>query len=441
MVLAWTSPYIVEISKDKINYHITEEEASRLSIIPPFSTVVTCLFFSKLNDRIGRKYTLMFIAVPYIVFFLLTIVATRIEIFYISRVFAGFGDSIFYISLPMYVGEITTPKVRGTWGNLQAINAYFGMFLINIIGSFVDVKTAAYYCLPLPLIFMILMLPLPESPYFHIMKDQEECAKKSLRFLRGKEDVEDEFTQLKSDVERQISETGSWKDLFKIRTNRKALCAAAFLRFSQQMSGILVFSNFAQFIFKKAGSHISSKLSSMIYSGLIFVLTVCCVYSVDKFGRKKNYTYSLLSCGVVLLLLSIFFFLDQHTGFDMKNFKWFPLVGMLTYIIFMTFGIGMIPPLMLGELFSASIKAKGLTVSCIVTGISQFLSNTLFFVLYSYLGLYASFLFFSICCFISTVFSVKLIPETKGKTLEEIQQTLRVKKNGILLEPQFLLTK
>lgn len=367
----------------------------------------------------------MLIAIPYIIFCIITALAKSIELFYVARVFTGFGDSFFFVSLPMYIGEISTPKVRGTWGNLVMVTVFLGMFLMNIIGSYLSITAASYVCLPFPLIFLVLMLTLPESPYYCIMKNQEDNAKRCLKFLRGKDNVDDEYEQLKIDVERQISETGTFKDLFKIPTNRRALLAGVFLRFSQQMSGLMVFNNFAQFIFNKAGTNISSEMSSMLFSGLLFTLTVLCVYTVEKFGRKKNYMYSLLLCGIVLLSLALYFFVDQKLKMDVSNLQWYPLLGMLLYILFMSFGVGIVPTLMLGELFSASIKTKALTVITLTTGWTQLVTNKIFYLLYSNFGLYTPFLLFAICCFVSTVLTIKVIPETKGKTLEEIQQTLR----------------
>lgn len=135
--------------------------------------------------------------------------------------------------------------------------------------------------------------------------------------------------------------------------------------------------------------------------------------------------FSLLGCGIVLIFLAVYFFLDQNMEVDMTLVQWFPLVGMLAYIISMSFGVGIIPLLMLGELFSTSIKAKALTFTTVVTGLIQFMTSQIFYELYLKCGLFAPFLMFAISCFISTLLTVKIIPETKGKTLEEIQQLLR----------------
>lgn len=296
---------------------------------------------------------------------------------------------------------------------------------MNIIGSYLSIQDTAYLCLPLPLLFLMLMLSLPESPYYYIMKNEEEDAKNSLRFFRGNEDVEEEYIELKAAVERQISERGTWIDLLKIRSNRRAVISGVFLRISQQMSGTMVFTNLSQFIFKKAGTDISAELSSMIFSGLLFLATLCNSYTVERFGRKKNYLYSLFACSMILLLLAVFFFLDQNMNMNLESIQWFPLGGMLLYIISISFGVVMVPSLMLSELFSASIKAKALTLTTILIGLTQFVTNHLFYILYAQFGLYAPFLLFSVGSFVSALLTLKLVPETKGKTLEEIQQALR----------------
>ncbi|KAG5879050.1 hypothetical protein JTB14_003613 [Gonioctena quinquepunctata] len=87
--LSWTSPFIPKITKDKVHYDISEEEASYLTIIQPIAMILTCPFSAKLCDIIGRKRTLMLIALPHTLNWILTIVATNIYTFYASRIFSG----------------------------------------------------------------------------------------------------------------------------------------------------------------------------------------------------------------------------------------------------------------------------------------------------------------------------------------------------------------
>jgi MFS family permease len=271
---------------------------------------------------------------------------------------------------------------------------------------------------------------MPESPYFYLMKGRTDDARTSLQKLRQKQNVEEELHKLKSDVDRQMSESGSWKDVLTLSSNRKAVYAGIFLRASQQLGGISSFAVYTQYIFLKSGGNVSASTSAIIFMGLCAVLNMCAAFTLDRFGRRKSYFVSLLLCGMVLLCEATYFFIEQFYGAEVNVaiVNWIPLVGMITYVVFYSFGLGIVPTLMLGELFSASIKGKGLLLLNIVFGVLVSCTTKLFHLLDTSFGLYAPFLFFSISCFISTILAVYFVPETKGKTLEEIQQSLKASK-------------
>ncbi|CAH1176310.1 unnamed protein product [Phaedon cochleariae] len=441
LFFCWPSPFILKISKDKENYDITEKQASFFTVIPSVAMMISCIFFSKLSDIIGRKPTLLLIAVPHTLSWILIAMAKSVYVFYAARLCSGIADGIFFATLPSYIGEISTPNVRGTWGNAMTSFLYFGMFLINVIGSFFSVKQTAYICLPIPIIFFSLFIFMPESPYFCMMKGRYDDARKSLKRLGLKRDIEEDFLKLKADVERQMSESGSWKDLFMVHSNRRALIAGTFLRASQQFGGISVLVIYNQFIFEKSGTNINKEVSSIIYMALCFCLNICAGYTVDKLGRRISYMWSAGLCSIVLLLEAVYLYLDQnHPELEVGVVKWMPLLGMILYIIFGSFGLGIIPTLMLGELFSASIKGKGMTVLMFVFCITVFSTNSIFYALNSKIGLYAPFLFFGLSNMVATVVAYHLVPETKGKTLEEIQQLLKGKMNHNNLQGDIRIT-
>lgn len=428
MLTAWSSPFLVKIAQDKVNYNITEDEASFFTLIPPITMVTFCLLFSKMNDIFGRKRCLQLMILPYIISLGLTAIATNVYVFYASRFFSGLGDACHFASVPMYIGEITTPNVRGTWGNCISGFLFLGQFCMNLIGQRFSVWTSAYICLTVPITFLILSFFLPESPYYCLMKGQIDEAKKSLQLLRGDKFLAQEFQKLQTDVERQMSDRGRWLDLLLIGSNRKAFMGGVFLRVSQQFAGITIFSVYLQFIFEKSGTKIDPKTSTLIVTFIMFLVTFIAGFIVENFGRKKTYTFSLSACALMLLADGTFFFLDEITDINLSSVTWLPLVFSVIYIVFCAFGIGMLPTLMLGELFSASIKGYGLSFLALILGALQFATNAIFYYLHSKFGLYAPFLFFGCFTVFSSLISLFLVPETKGKTLEEIQQDLKEKK-------------
>ncbi|EFA06749.1 facilitated trehalose transporter Tret1 [Tribolium castaneum] len=427
LLFSWSSPSIPKISEDKVNYDISLDEASYFTVLPPIGAICSSFLFSKLTDQIGRKHTLILIAIPHIVALVLISVAQSVYIFYIARFVTGIGDACLFASLPIYVAEITTPKVRGTWGNFMTFLIYIGQLTINVVGSYTSVVMTAYICLIFPVFFLCTFIFMPETPYYYLIKNRTEDARLSLRKLRRKQDVEEELNKLKADVARQMSESATWRDVFTIVSNRKAVYAGVFLRASQQLGGYSSFSVYTQYIFLKSGGDVSASTSSIIFMGLCAGLNMCAGFTLDRIGRRRSYFLSLLLCGSVLLCEAVYFILEQFYGdqVDVQVVNWIPLVGMISYVIFYSFGLGIVPTLMLGELFSASIKGKGLFVLNIVFGLLVSGSTKLFHILDTSFGLFAPFLFFSVSCFLSAILSLYVVPETKGKTLEEIQQSLK----------------
>lgn len=392
--------------------------------------MVTCIMFSYLCDIIGRKKTLLLISIPHLLSWILAAFAKSVYVFYASRIFAGISDGCLFAALPMYIGEVASPKVRGTWGNGMVSAMYLGEFLIHIIGCYFGVADTSYICIPLTVLFFIFFSFMPESPYFYIMKGNHEKGKQALRFLKRKQNIDDDYLALTNDVKRQMSESGSWKDLFCIKTNRKALISAVFLRSSQQLGGTSVFIMNTEFVFEKAKGGVSPETSSMIYLGLCFVLNIIViVFVVDKLGRRLSYILSLSLSSIPLLILTLYFYFDQfHPELGIGDNNWIPIAAMIVYQLFNSFGMAVIPTLMIGELFSTSIKSKAMTMLIMDFGLMIFLTNNILFNLDRYVGLYGPFLFFALSNIISVILAFFLIPETRGKTLEEIQQSLKLGK-------------
>nr|CAH7738823.1 unnamed protein product [Callosobruchus chinensis] len=275
------------------------------------------------------------------------------------------------------------------------------------------------------------MLFVPESPYYYIIKHRVEDAKKSLSKLRGKEDVDEDITHIREAIDRQMLQAATWRELFSVKLNRKALLAGIFLRVSQQLGGVASFNIYTQLIFEKSGTSLKPENCSIIYTGICFIFMAIGSFLGDRFGRKKAYITSCFTCGLVLLSEAVYFYLDQEVpSAEIRRFNWFPLAGMISYVICSAFGLGTIPTLMLGELFSASIKTKGLTILTFVFGIMLFVSNNLFYLLKQFVGMYGPFLCFGLCCLVSSVMSFFVVPETSGKSLEQIQSSLETKQEG-----------
>lgn len=345
---------------------------------------------------------------------------------YIGRVITGIGEGALFTVLPMYLGEISDPKVRGVLGSSLSVAFIGGILLINCYGSYVSVYNAAFISMAIPMLFVIVFIWMPESPYYYLMKRRTNDARKSLQLLRKSDDVEIELMRLNADVERQISEPGSIKDLFFDSTNRKAFLVILGLRTVQVFSGLAAFNIYTQDIFRQAGGHTSPSVSAIIYTATQMSVTFFGSVLADKFGRRPLLMIS-CGCSATLLVVEGFYFYFKSAGHDMTMFKVVPLVGMMLYIISFSLGLGVAPNLMLGELFAAKVKAKALSILTLYFALGISTSAKLFRELERNFGMCTPFFVFSVVCYSGVFFAYYCVPETKGRTLEEIQQLLKGK--------------
>ncbi|KAH1026950.1 facilitated trehalose transporter Tret1 isoform X1 [Dendroctonus ponderosae] len=422
---SWSSPFSMVLSQDKVNYDITEADTANFLIFQPLGMIFTSFFFFKLSEYLGTKKSIWILAIPHLISWIIVLFAVSKWDFYASRFMAGMGDTIFFCAGPPYIGEITTPKVRGYCGFIPVMATFFGSLLITVLGSYVDIKTTSYICMVPSLLFIGLMSFLPETPHQLIKDGKLEQAKSSLKWLLRKPDIEEDFLSLKADVEQQLADGGTFRNLVTISNNRRALRAGLLLRCGQQFSGVSIFLNYAQMIFQMAGSNLSPQISSIIFLTTSGVCGLACSAGIEKFGRRPALTLSTAGCGVILLVMSVYFALDQYHVIPLDALSWFPLAGMLAYVMMFSTGLGIVPTVMLGELFTGNMKYKSLAVLALAFGVAVFIASNIFTLLTTYVGLYGPFFVYGISCLATMVLGLKWVPETKGKTLAEIQLALK----------------
>lgn len=264
----WTSPAIPKLqSEDYPGIDFTD--VSYLSVIPPFATILTSPFYDYFLNRFGRKYTLLSVAVFHLLSFALIAVANNIWVFYLSRVLFGISDVFMFGSLPVYISEVTTPTVRGTWGNIMVIFIFIAQFSVNAVGYYCSIPTTACIFAMAPLIFFASFVFMPETPYHYVMKGRDAEAEKSLKRLRGTKYVNEELEQITADVKRQLLDPGTFKDLFYRKHNRKAISIVILARMIQQFAGLSALSVYNQYIFKQAGQKFNEGVSAMIFNAML----------------------------------------------------------------------------------------------------------------------------------------------------------------------------
>ncbi|KAK9736883.1 Sugar transporter [Popillia japonica] len=421
----WPSPSIPKLLSGDYP-DITEEDVSYLPVIPPIVTVLTSPSFGFFLRKFGRKYTLLSIAGFHLISFILLATAKTKWEFYLSRVFFGISDIFMFGTLPVYVAEISTPKVRGTWGGAMMIFVFFAQFFVNTLGYYCDIPTTAWILTIVPIIFFISFVFMPESPYHYLLKGNREEARKSLLRLRdSREDINSELDRIEADIRRQILDSAKFKHLVTVKSNRSAFIIVFMTITIQQFSGCPSFNVYNQLIFQQAGQNLNRGYASMICSIVLAIATLCGPIFVEKVGRRLSIVISTLGCGLVLLALAAYFVVKDETSLDTTFVNWFPLAGLLAYFISFAIGLSVVPFMLQGELFATNMRGHAAAAMNITICLSISVSSKLFHYLMTSFGLYVPFTFFAICSFLGMLYCYKFVPETRGKTLEEIQQLMK----------------
>lgn len=337
----------------------------------------------------------------------------------------GAAADVAFVCSPMYVAEIAHQKIRGFLAGTIYVMELGGILLVYCIAPFASAKIPPMVGATIVITQLIVFPFLPESPYYHLYKGNEEKAKISLRRLRGKEDIEDELNEISAAIRRQKSERGRPQDLILVKSNRRAIIIMTILNGAQHLVGYTAILMNLHTILEAAGAnYIDSNYAAIAFAGVMFVASIASILSVDKFGRKVLMIVSSLFSTIFLIVIAIFYHL-QHNEVDVQSITWIPLVFIMIYAAFFKFGIGTVPIVMTAELFPARLKALGMTVADGIYVLFASISIYMYQYLYANFGLHTAFYTFAVFCFLTFIASLFCVPETKGKTLEEIQIMLK----------------
>lgn len=264
---------------------------------------------------------------------------------------------------------------------------------------------------------------MPETPYYLLSKHQKTAAMTSLQILRRTSDVGKELEILECDVQRQQSEQGGFKELFTIPANRKAFVLVNVTRVFQQMTGVSAFGAYFQLMISNAANVPPMfGVSMLLIVQLIVNLSMYCF--IDLYGRKTLLMISAAMTTGVLLALGVFLTLRDFTTVDIENQKFLPILLIFLFIVSFNSGLASIPNVLTAEMYSTSIKAKASALSSLT--LSVFMMGTIKFYQFTadHISLAVPFLTFGSFTLLSVFFFAFFLIETRGRTLENIQQKL-----------------
>jgi sugar porter (SP) family MFS transporter len=371
-----------------------------------------------LTDEFGRKRILIIVALLFALSCALTAIATTSVFFISARLIGGLAVGAASVLSPMYVAEVAPPKNRGmlvaiyqltiTLGILSSYLINFGlhdlennwrwMFATGIIPS---------------VIFFTGLFFIPESPRWLYKAGRKEESLKVLTRIGGEQLAQEEIKQIAESL-KENSGSVSIAELFR-PNSRKVILVGFVLAVLVQISGINTIVDYAPKILLAAGVEIKSALLQTSLLGLVnFLLTFVAIFFVDKIGRRLLYLIGSMGMVVTLLLLALSFFLNLDGKFT--------LICIMLFIGFFASCIGPVFWTLVSEIFPNRIRGKAVAFASFTQWIFNFLVVLLFPHFLASVGGAGTFLFLAAMSLLQWFFTFLFVPETKGKSLEDIEK-------------------
>lgn len=425
MQYGWTAPTVPILLSDESPMEVSELQGEWLESILMIGACCGLPVTIYLVDKIGRKKSLIASATTTLIAWIVMATVRKVEWIFVARFCSGMAGDMAFVAAPMYIAEIADQKIRGFLSSMIYVMMLTGILLVYCIAPFVPIWVPCVTGIIVNSISLAVFPFQPDSPYYLLYKNRPDEAKEALKRLRRKDDVETEFKSIGAAIERQKTEKGRFWDLFLVKSNRKALITVFVLNSSQHMSSISVMLMNLHSILTEAGSYyVASSTGAIIFSATMFCSAMSASLAIDNFGRRVLLCCSGVMAGLCLLTIAIYFTL-KNNGVDVLPASWLPLAMVMLYAASFKFGIGLVPVVLTAEMFPARVKAYGMTLSDLSYVGFAVISLSIYHALRNAFGIQVPFYIFACSCFCTVIFTILYIPETKGKTLEEIQQILK----------------
>ena len=388
--------------------------------VVPAGTMAGAIVGGILSDRLGRRATLLWSGAIFIVGSILAPLAPTIGFLIIARSLLGFAIGFTSVTAPVYVSELSPPQTRGTLIGLYQFALTFGIVFANLIGYWfaseeswrlmfgVGVVPAA--------VFLTLVFTVPESPRWLFIKNRSSEAEQVLLSYTDTHGAR----LLLDDIHKATIGAGdeTWRALLSPAARRGLLIAVGFVVL-QQLCGINTVIYYGPQIFALAGidSNQHAILATLLVSVMNMLATVIALFLVDRIGRKP-----LLYWGVGGMLVSLFllaFTFGRHSGVSQAT-GLTAVICLVGYITCFAASMGPIAWILVGEVFPLRLRSRGAAAATIGYGISNTLVSLSFLTVIHRLGNALTFGVLGFFCVATLLFTLFIIPETKGRELESI---------------------
>ncbi|KAK4874421.1 hypothetical protein RN001_013781 [Aquatica leii] len=418
--ISWTSPVLPQLESNSSVFHLTKNEASWVGSMLGFGVLTAAIPTGYLAGRFGIKKCVIGLTIPMLLFAIIAVTSSDVYTLCLARFFCGMANGGVCVISPMYMSEISDVSFRATLGSFFEFLIYVAVVFVAICGAYVDYITLTITVGTLCFVLSIIFIFLPESPTYLMKINKRDEAEKSVMFyFNDAGDVTQALNEIQNNLESKHHQLGL-RQALRSKAVVRGLVASVGLTLFQKFSGIDCVLFYTVNIFQVTDTGLDAYTSSIILAFVQFTSAILIVFVVEYADRRVFLFISTIGMGLSLAALATYFLLKE-CGISFIGFGYIPLASLIVYAFAFSVGLGPILWMINGELFAPNVKgiANGITMTT-NWGFLSIVTKS-FPIVMSSIGPHFTFYLFSLSMFGCAIFIRFFVPETRGKSLEQIQ--------------------
>ncbi|CAB3255118.1 unnamed protein product [Arctia plantaginis] len=425
--IAFPGVLLVQLKEPESVLRLTPDHESWIASILGLALISGILVAPLCLQKLGRKLTNQLSSLPALGGWALLATAKGPTALLVSRSLQGFGMGLQAAAAPVSIAEYSAPKHRGIFLATIAFSFATGMLIAHVFGTLLYWRSAALACGSVYVLSLVLVSLTPETPPYLASRGQNEACRRSFRYFRGfNANSEKELeillnSQKKTTSANKVSKWKTYSEMVKKPEFYKPTVIMMFMFVLFQVSGMTVVPSYTVPMMNEVcGGVIDPNVSMLMVDVVRFVTAVLSCFVVNKLNRRTVLFLGII-ISVISLLVSALLLYMRDFGYIPDAYIWVPIIPTLVYIFGKTLGILPIPWAIAGEVFPLAYRSIG-------SGISGMFLSIMFFVVvktapftFELIGVKGTFCVYAASIAVCGIFLYFLLPETKGKTLYEIE--------------------